>query len=104
LLLAVCCSLTGHRSNCLAIEFSSLDESSNFFVTGSLDTNAKVWDLRRKDCIATYKGHSSGVRKLAVSPDNKWVCSGSESGEIKVCGSHSWTLQPACSVRLLSSV
>jgi WD40 repeat protein len=56
-------------------------------VTGSLDTNVKVWDLRRKDCINTFKGHSKGIKKLAISPDGKWVCSGSENGEIKV---HLW--------------
>jgi katanin p80 WD40 repeat-containing subunit B1 len=87
----VCYSLTGHRSNCLTIEFAPSAE--HFVVTGSLDTNVKVWDLRSKDSITTYKGHSCGVRKLAVSPDNNWVCSGSENGEIKVSSSRK--VQPA---------
>ncbi|KAF6266536.1 WD40-repeat-containing domain protein [Scenedesmus sp. NREL 46B-D3] len=78
----VCCSLVGHRSNCLTIDFNP--DPSCMAVTGSLDTNIKVWDLRTKDAITTYKGHSSGVRKLAISPDGKWVCSGSESGELKL--------------------
>lgn len=93
--LAVCCSLVGHRSNCLTIDFNP--DPSCMAVTGSLDTNIKVWDLRTKDAITTYKGHSSGVRKLAISPDGKWVCSGSESGELKVSGNtRQLTLQQAC--------
>lgn len=78
---AVSRSLTGHRSNCLTLEFHPF---GSFITTGSLDTNVKVWDLRRKDAITTFKGHTRGVVKLAISPDGKWVCSGSENGEIKV--------------------
>lgn len=86
LLPAVSRSLTGHRSNCLTLEFHPFGP---FLATGSLDTNVKVWDLRRKDAITTFKGHTKGVKKLAISPDGKWVCSGSESGELKV--SSLWT-------------
>eukprot|EP00878_Enallax_costatus_P023208 GHUV01024675.1.p1 GENE.GHUV01024675.1~~GHUV01024675.1.p1 ORF type:complete len:715 (+),score=247.31 GHUV01024675.1:297-2441(+) len=82
---AVSRSLTGHRSNCLTLEFHPFGP---FLSTGSLDTNVKVWDLRRKDAITTFKGHTKGVKKLAISPDGKWVCSGSENGEIKL-----WDMQ-----------
>lgn len=78
---AVSRSLTGHRSNCLTLEFHPFGP---FLATGSLDTNVKVWDLRRKDAITTFKGHTKGVKKVAISPDGKWVCSGSENGEVKV--------------------
>jgi WD40 repeat protein len=40
--------------------------------SGSLDTNLKIWDIRRKGCIHTYKGHDRGVAGLykanAVDP------------------------------------
>jgi katanin p80 WD40 repeat-containing subunit B1 len=74
-------TLTGHRSSCLSIEFHPFGD---FVATGSLDTNLKVWDLRRKDCIQTYKGHSKGVTHVGISPDGRWVASGSEAGEVKV--------------------
>ena len=74
-------TLTGHRSSCLSIEFHPFGD---FVATGSLDTNLKVWDLRRKDCIQTYKGHGKGVTHVAISPDGRWVASGCEAGQVKV--------------------
>lgn len=76
--------MVGHRANCLSLAFTSTE--TNTLVSGSLDCNVKVWDLRRKEAVVTYKGHEKGVVKVAPSPDNKWVCSGSEDGAIKVGG------------------
>ena len=55
-----------------------------FFTSGSLDTNLKVWDIRRKACIQTYKGHAAGLSVVRFSPDGKWVVSGDEAGAVKV--------------------
>lgn len=88
-------SLTGHRSNCLTIEFHPFGP---MLASGSLDTNVKVWDLRRKEAITTFKGHTKGVKKLAISPDGKWVCSGSENGEVKVSNPAGWRWQGAGAV------
>ena len=38
-------TLTGHRSNCISVDFHPFGE---FFASGSLDTNLKIWDIRRK--------------------------------------------------------
>jgi katanin p80 WD40 repeat-containing subunit B1 len=94
---AVSRSLTGHRSNCLSLAFTVND--TNQLVSGSLDCNVKVWDLRRKEAIITFKGHKKGVMKVAPSPDNKWVCSGSEDGELKV-GCRSLSLPKTGSVNI----
>ena len=55
-----------------------------FFFSGSGDTNLKLWDIRRKGCIFTYKGHSETVTCLKFSPDGQWVASGGEEGAVKV--------------------
>lgn len=78
---AVVRTLTGHRSNCMGVDFHPFGE---FFASGSLDTNLKIWDIRRKGCIQTYKGHTAGVSHVRFSPDGKWVVSGSEDSTIKV--------------------
>lgn len=51
-------------------------------LTGSGDTNAKLWDLRTKKCIKTYKGHTKSVNCGKLSPDGNWVVTGSDDGDI----------------------
>ena len=56
-----------------------------FFASGSRDTNLKIWDIRRKRCIHTYKGHDRGINAVKFSPDGRWVVSGGEDNVAKVC-------------------
>lgn len=74
-------TLTGHRSNCISLDFHPFGE---FFASGSLDTNLKIWDIRRKGCIHTYKGHTRGVNAIRFTPDGRWVVSGGEDNTVKV--------------------
>lgn len=74
-------TLTGHRSNCISLDFHPFGE---FFASGSLDTNLKIWDIRRKGCIHTYKGHTRGVNTIRFTPDGRWVVSGGEDSSVKV--------------------
>jgi len=79
--LAVVRTLTGHRSNCTSVDFHPFGE---FFASGSLDTNLKIWDIRKKGCIHTYKGHTRGVNAIRFTPDGRWVVSGGEDHTVKV--------------------
>ena len=45
---------------------------------------AQLWDIRRKGCIFTYKGHSSTVNSLRFSPDGQWIASTGDDGYVKV--------------------
>lgn len=80
-LYAVVRTLTGHRSNCISVDFHPFGE---FFASGSLDTNLKIWDIRKKGCIHTYKGHTRGVNAIRFTPDGRWVVSGGEDNTVKV--------------------
>jgi WD40 repeat protein len=53
------------------------------FVSGSLDTSVRVWDVRQKAEVSTFKGHSQQINTLDVSPDDAWVISGSDDGSVK---------------------
>lgn len=81
ILCAVVRTLTGHRSNCISVDFHPFGE---FFASGSLDTNLKIWDIRKKGCIHTYKGHTRGVNAIRFTPDGRWVVSGGEDNTVKV--------------------
>ena len=44
----------------------------------------QLWDVRRKGCIFTYKGHTEAINSIQFSPDGKWVVSASSDSTIKV--------------------
>ena len=69
------------KSNCTAVEFHPFGE---FFASGSSDTNLNIWDIRKKGCIQTYKGHSQGISTIKFSPDGRWVVSGGFDNVVKV--------------------
>jgi len=74
-------TVAGHRSNCTSVEFHPFGE---FFASGSMDTNLKIWDNRKKGCIHTYKGHSQGISTIKFTPDGRWVVSGGFDNVVKV--------------------
>jgi WD40 repeat protein len=51
-------------------------------VTGSYDGKLRLWDLKTGVMLKKMEGHRSRVRALAVSPDEKWIASGDENGEL----------------------
>ena len=74
-------TLTGHRSSCTAVESHPFGE---FFASGSTDTNVRIWDIRKKGCIHTYKGHTRGISTIRFTPDGRWVVSGGCDNVVKV--------------------
>jgi len=75
----------GHKGEVTAVETHPFGE---FFVTASEDGNLKVWDLRKKTCLQTYKnleGKKSGVPRIDAvrfSPDGRMVASGNADGSL----------------------
>lgn len=69
------------------------DDISNYIVSGASDTNIKVWDLRQKGAIATYKGHDKAISSVDISPDTQMVASGWTGGIVKIwdLASGKWT-------------
>ncbi|XP_054802300.1 katanin p80 WD40 repeat-containing subunit B1 homolog KTN80.2 isoform X2 [Prosopis cineraria] len=49
-----------------------------------MDTNLRIWDIRKKGCIHTYKGHRQGVSTIKFTPDGRWVVSGGFDNAVKV--------------------
>ena len=87
--------LNGHLTSCTSIK-TEHQTNVNVVASGAADTNVKMWDLRMKQCINTYKGHGQHITCLDISPDSKIIVSGSKDGTIKF-----WDTQAQ---RLLKSI
>lgn len=60
------------------------EEKNSLLVSGSSDNSIKLWDIRQKQSINTWKGHSMPINTLDCSFDGKWIVSGSQDELIKV--------------------
>ena len=58
--------------------------AQNIVVSGAVDTNVKLWDVRSRLCVNTYKGHSQDISCLDISPDSKMIASGSMDGTVRL--------------------
>ncbi|KAG0055956.1 general transcription repressor [Gryganskiella cystojenkinii] len=79
--------LEGHKESVYSVVFTP---DGKTLISGSLDKTLKAWDLnlsgwyhgqnngRRTICKSTFTGHKDFVLSVAVSPDGKWVVSGSK--------------------------
>ncbi|XP_055010538.1 katanin p80 WD40 repeat-containing subunit B1 [Boleophthalmus pectinirostris] len=75
-------TLMGHKANITSLGCHPMSE--NFLASSSMDTNIKLWDVRRKGYIFRYQGHTEAVRSLAFSPDGKWLASASDDCTVKL--------------------
>ncbi|CAI2381436.1 unnamed protein product [Moneuplotes crassus] len=73
----------GHLTHCRCV-VSQKQDIFNYVISGAADTNVKVWDMRQKSAIATYKGHNKGIMAVDVSPDTKYIASGCSGGVVKI--------------------
>ncbi len=60
----------GHAGDVLAVAWS---QDGAFFVTGSEDGTAKIWDARSLKLSRTLAAHPGGVWDVALSPDGRTV-------------------------------
>lgn len=80
----VTATLKGHAVSVTALAVPPSEDNSNLIVSGSYDTNVKLWDLRQKGCVNTFKGHTMQVNAVQITPDCRWIASGSSDCQIKV--------------------
>mmetsp|Transcript_26776 Transcript_26776/g.67610 ORF Transcript_26776/g.67610 Transcript_26776/m.67610 type:complete len:172 (+) Transcript_26776:414-929(+) len=69
-----------------AAEVNTLDiaGSGDFFVSGGGDKLVKLWHYDEGQCQAIGIGHSGGVSKVVVSPDQKNIISVGDEGAILI--------------------
>ena len=49
-------SMSGHRSNVICLDHHP---HGDYFASGSVDTNLKIWDIRKKTCIQVGPFHAT---------------------------------------------
>ncbi len=82
-------SLYGPSGPVLSIHWYASGSQGEFLAAGSQDSNIYVWNLAKRDLAngrigspMRLPGHWSGVYSLAVSPDYRYLASGTEDGTI----------------------
>ena len=48
--------------------------------TASLDATLRIWDARNGACVKTFQGHQDAILDFEISPDEKFIVSGSDDG------------------------
>jgi WD40 repeat protein len=82
-------SYEGHSDEVNAIAISA---NNQFFVTGSSDKTAIIWNLVTGKKKFTLVGHEWKVTSLTISADNKYVVTGSNDGSVKIWDAEKGTL------------
>jgi guanine nucleotide-binding protein G(I)/G(S)/G(T) subunit beta-1 len=59
-------------------------ENNNIFVSGSVDTTAKVWDIRNGKCVQTHIGHEADINSVAFFPDGHAFGTGSDDASCRL--------------------
>ncbi|KAI6047282.1 WD-repeat-containing protein [Pisolithus marmoratus] len=83
--------LRGHRNEVTGIRFlvshtypsTFADSPSSILLTVSKDTLMKVWDLSTQHCMQTVVAHRAEIWSMDISPDQKYVFTGSNDGDLK---------------------
>lgn len=69
----------GHTQDVGSISFSKID--LKFFVSASIDTTIKLWNINKientVEVFFTQKAHDKDINSVCVSPNNKYIASGS---------------------------
>ena len=96
-------TLAGHTNPVLAASFSP---DGRFIVSGSSDDTLKLWPVLReveveRDAeisaeLRTLAGHAGGVNAATLSPDGRFIVSGSEDGTLKL-----WDAETGAELRTL---
>jgi WD40 repeat protein len=84
-------TLQGHRG---AIQCSSF--ANKTFITGSVDTTIKIWDLQTKSCLHTLQGHTQPLLGLVHRDNMLASCAG--DGTIRI-----WDLTNGHCIRVLNN-
>ncbi len=77
--------LKGHTDQILCI---ALNPNGSIIASGSSDQTIRLWDVNKREHIATLEGHTEEVLTVTFSPDGKTLASGCRHGSIHLWDAH----------------
>jgi WD40 repeat protein/serine/threonine protein kinase len=66
-------------------------------IIATADRDVRVWDADRHTVILTMAGHDAEVNAVSVSPDGRWIASGSDDGTVRLWNAR--TAQPVATLK-----
>eukprot|EP01111_Echinosteliopsis_oligospora_P006216 TRINITY_DN2026_c0_g1_i1.p1 TRINITY_DN2026_c0_g1~~TRINITY_DN2026_c0_g1_i1.p1 ORF type:complete len:360 (-),score=105.55 TRINITY_DN2026_c0_g1_i1:73-1152(-) len=63
--------------------------SPDQIITGALDNDIRVWDLRRNEVLFTMKGHTDTITGMKISPDGSYLLTNAMDNTVRI-----WDLRP----------
>ena len=91
-------AIAKHQSTVQRSQNTEAIETVPALVSSSADDDAiKVWDFRTGVLLHTLKGHTAGVKAVAIAPNGKTAASGSYDNSVKLWNLSTGTLQATCS-------
>ncbi|HEX8090140.1 MAG TPA: hypothetical protein VF762_14865, partial [Blastocatellia bacterium] len=66
------------RLNASSVWIVAFSPDGKYFVTGSYDNTARVWDAKTGESVTELRGHTGLVSSAAFSPDGKYVVTGND--------------------------
>ncbi|XP_065180619.1 U5 small nuclear ribonucleoprotein 40 kDa protein-like [Sycon ciliatum] len=67
----------------------SFNDTSDQVISGGLDNDVKVWDIRTGDIMTRLKGHGDTVTALSLSPDGTHILSNGMDNTVRL-----WDVRP----------
>ncbi|ETO16593.1 guanine nucleotide-binding protein beta subunit [Reticulomyxa filosa] len=72
-----------HTSDVMCVSLNQ--KNPPLFVSGSVDSTAKVWDTRKGEhAVANFTGHTADVNSVQWFPDANCVITGSDDGSVRL--------------------
>lgn len=70
-----------HSSSITAMDVHA---SAPYFASVSTDKALRIWDLRKKVCLQSYKDANASLCCVMFSPNGKWVATGCVNGTVRI--------------------
>lgn len=67
----------------------TFNDTAEQVLSGGIDNEIKVWDIRKKEILYTLRGHTDTVTGLSLSPDGSYILSNSMDNTIRI-----WDVRP----------